>query len=53
MSISLSKWPMFPTMALFFILDMWSEVMMSLLPVVVMKMSQPISPRQSSIGLTT
>merc|ERR1719310_1002544 len=34
--ISLSKWPMLPTMALFFIFDMCSSVMMSLLPVVVM-----------------
>ena len=40
MSISLSKWPMLPTMALFFILAMCSTMMMSLLPVVVMKMSQ-------------
>mmetsp|Transcript_46701 Transcript_46701/g.123968 ORF Transcript_46701/g.123968 Transcript_46701/m.123968 type:complete len:202 (-) Transcript_46701:829-1434(-) len=39
MSISLSKWPMLPTMALFFILDMWSAMMMDLLPVVVTKMS--------------
>ena len=29
MSISLSKWPMLPTMALFFILDMCSAMMMS------------------------
>ena len=39
MSISLSKWPMLPTMALCFIRAMCSAVMMSLLPVVVMKMS--------------
>mmetsp|Transcript_173391 Transcript_173391/g.421725 ORF Transcript_173391/g.421725 Transcript_173391/m.421725 type:complete len:312 (+) Transcript_173391:215-1150(+) len=39
MSISLSKWPMLPTMALFFIFAMESKVMMSLLPVPVMKMS--------------
>ena len=38
-SISLSKWPMLPTIALCFICDMWSRVMMSLLPVVVTKMS--------------
>merc|ERR1719487_6545 len=37
--ISLSKWPMLPTMALFFIFFMCSSVMMSLLPVVVMKTS--------------
>ena len=37
--ISLSKWPMLPTMAWCFIRSMWSAVMMSLLPVVVMKMS--------------
>ena len=28
MSISLSKWPMLPTMALSFMRDMWSAVMM-------------------------
>ena len=39
MSISLSKWPMLPTMALCFIFAMCSAVMMPLLPVVVMKMS--------------
>ncbi len=39
MSISLSKWPMLPTMAWCFIFAMWSAVMMSLLPVVVTKMS--------------
>ena len=39
MSISLSKWPMLPTMALSFIWAMCSAVMMSLLPVVVMKTS--------------
>ena len=39
MSISLSKWPMLPTMALSFIRAMWSAVMMSRLPVAVMKMS--------------
>ena len=39
MSISLSKWPMLPTMALCFIRPMCSAVMMSLLPVAVMKMS--------------
>ena len=39
MSISLSKWPMLPTMAWCFIRAMWSAVMMSLLPVAVMKMS--------------
>ena len=39
MSISLSKWPMLPTIAWCFIRAMCSAVMMSLLPVVVMKMS--------------
>uniref|UniRef100_A0A7C9AKT5 Uncharacterized protein n=1 Tax=Opuntia streptacantha TaxID=393608 RepID=A0A7C9AKT5_OPUST len=39
MSISLSKWPMLQTMALFFIFLMWSTMIMSLLPVVVTKMS--------------
>ncbi len=39
MSISLSKWPMLPTMAWCFILAMSEAMMMSLLPVVVTKMS--------------
>ena len=39
MSISLSKWPMLPTIALSFMRRMCSTVMMSLLPVAVMKMS--------------
>mmetsp|Transcript_91930 Transcript_91930/g.256088 ORF Transcript_91930/g.256088 Transcript_91930/m.256088 type:complete len:383 (-) Transcript_91930:1566-2714(-) len=39
MSISLSKWPMLPTMALFFICFMCSSVMMLKLPVVVTNMS--------------
>ena len=39
MSISLSKWPMLPTIAWCFIRDIWSAVMTSLLPVVVTKMS--------------
>ena len=39
MSISLSKWPMLPTIALSFICAMCSTVMMSWLPVAVMKMS--------------
>ena len=39
MSISLSKWPMLPTIAWCFIAAMWSAMMMSLLPVAVMKMS--------------
>ncbi len=39
MSISLSKWPMLPTMAWCFICPMCAAVMMSLLPVVVTKMS--------------
>ena len=37
--ISLSKWPMLPTIAMSFIARMWSMRMTSLLPVVVMKMS--------------
>ena len=37
--ISLSKWPMLPTIAMSFIARMWSRVMTSLLPVAVMKMS--------------
>ncbi len=39
MSISLSKWPMLPTMAWFFIFSKCSTLMMSKLPVVVTKMS--------------
>ena len=39
MSISLSKWPMLPTIAWCFIFSKCSTVMMSKLPVVVMKMS--------------
>ena len=39
MSISLSKWPMLPTIALFFICRMWSAVMTLKQPVVVTKMS--------------
>ena len=50
MSISLSKCPMLPTMALFFILDMCVAMMMSLLPVVVIKMSTMSST--SSRGAT-
>jgi len=50
MSTSLSKWPMLPTIALFFILAMCVAMMMSLLPVVVMNMSAV--SRQSSSGIT-
>ena len=39
MSISLSKWPMLPTIAWCFIRAMSAAMMMSLLPVAVMKMS--------------
>ena len=39
MSISLSKWPMLPTIALCFIARMSSMVTTSLLPVAVMMMS--------------
>ena len=35
----MSKWPMLPTIALFFIRSMWARVMIPLLPVVVTKMS--------------
>ena len=48
MSISLSKWPMFPTIAWCFILAMSEAMMMSLLPVVVMKMSA-VSTTSSSV----
>ena len=51
MSISLSKCPMLPTMAWCFICAMCSAVMMSLLPVVVMKMSP--SPMTSSRVFTS
>ena len=49
MSISLSKWPMLPTMAWCFIRAMCSAVMMSLLPVAVMKMSA-VSTTSSSVA---
>ena len=39
MSISLSKWPMLPRIALCFIRLIWSTVTTSLLPVAVMMMS--------------
>ena len=48
MSISLSKWPMLPTIAWCFIRPMSSAVMMSLLPVAVMKMSA-VSTTSSSV----
>jgi hypothetical protein len=48
MSISLSKWPMLPTMALSFIRAMWSAVMTLKLPVAVMKMSA-VSTTSSSV----
>ncbi len=51
MSISLSKCPMFPTIALSFIAAMWSTRMTSLLPVVVMKKSA--SSSTSSIRATS
>ena len=51
MSISLSKWPMLPTIAWCFIRAMCSAVMMSLLPVVVMKRSAVSTT--SSIVLTS
>ena len=48
MSISLSKWPMLPTIALSFIRAMSAAVMMSLLPVAVTKMSA-VSRTSSSV----
>ena len=39
MSISLSKWPMLPTIAWCFMAAMWAAVMMSRLPVALTKMS--------------
>ena len=51
MSISLSKWPMLPRIALSFIARMWSTVMMSLLPVAVTTMSA--QPMASSTVLTS
>merc|ERR1719198_2472500 len=47
--ISLSKWPMLPTMQLFFIAAMCLSVMMSLLPVVVMTMSTPAAIASSIV----
>ncbi len=49
MSISLSKWPMLPTMALSFIWRMWSTVRMFVLPVAVMKMSAVFSTSSSTV----
>merc|ERR1712094_58717 len=45
------EWPMLPTIALFFIFSMCFTMMMSLLPVAVLKMS--ISPTTSSIVVTS
>ena len=49
MSISLSKWPMLPTIAWCFMRAMSSAVMTSLLPVAVMKMSA-VSTTSSSVA---
>ena len=49
MSISLSKWPMLPTTAWFFIRRMCSTVMMSWLPVAVTNTSA-VSTTSSSVG---
>ena len=49
MSISLSKWPMLPTIAWCFIRAMCAAVITSLLPVVVMKMSA-VSTTSSSVA---
>ena len=48
MSISLSKWPMLPTIAWCFIRAIWSAVITSLLPVAVTKMSA-VSTTSSSV----
>ena len=48
MSISVSKWPMLPTMALCFIRDMASTVITFMLPVVVTKRSA-VSTTSSSV----
>ncbi len=47
MSISLSKWPMFPTIAWCFIIRIWSAVMTSRLPVAVTKMSAVVTTSSS------
>ncbi len=47
MSISLSKWPMLPTIAWCFIRAIWSTVTTSLLPVAVMMMSAMSSTSSS------
>ena len=49
MSISLSKWPMLPTIAWCFMRDICSALMTSLLPVAVMKMSA-VSTTSSSVA---
>ena len=49
MSISLSKWPMLPTIAWCFMRAMSSAVMTSRLPVAVMKMSA-VSTTSSSVA---
>ena len=51
MSISLSKWPMLPMIALCFIFAIMSTVMMFRLPVAVTKMSAVSTT--SSTGLTS
>ena len=48
MSISVSKWPMLPTIALCFIFAIGSTVMTFMLPVVVTKMSA-VSTTSSSV----
>ena len=47
-SISLSKWPILPTIALFFILAIWSMVIIFLLPVAEINIS-PYSTILSSL----
>ncbi len=49
--ISLSKWPMLQTIAMFFIARMWSSVITSMLPVAVQKMSARVTA--SSIVTTS
>src|SRR2546423_1529662 len=51
MSISLSKWPMLPTMALCFIRPMGSALMMSLLPVTVGQDARPASDAALPLGV--
>jgi len=42
-SISLSKWPIFPTIALFFIYFIWEAIIIFLFPVAVIKISASLT----------